>query len=264
MLVESIDRVWPFLLTIGARLTTIVSCPNQCGSVAVPQTANCGFGVVIADNVTAAACFSKALNIAPYGYLPSETFSRASWASLGCWTDADGAAHALGGGSSTASDMTVSKCVALARGFRYAGLEQGRCVLSMETPRDIPPLTTVNSICYWGNDIASTSSGVDTDECLTPCGGLVSEACGASQRMLIYENTTYTPPSSTTTLSGPTGTPTPTIVASVETFENPTCYTDSASRRILVNGTQSASDMTVAQCIALADGWKYAGIESGR
>jgi hypothetical protein len=85
-------------------------------------TNNCGFGVLIAEDATGASCFANAINVVPNGELPSEEPFVGTFNSLGCWTDST-EARALTGGSSTSADMTVEKCVALAKGFKYAGVE---------------------------------------------------------------------------------------------------------------------------------------------
>jgi hypothetical protein len=61
-------------------------------------TNNCGFGVLIAEGAAGASCFANAINVVPNGELPFEE-------------------------PSTSADMTVEKCVALAKGFKYAGVE---------------------------------------------------------------------------------------------------------------------------------------------
>lgn len=101
-------------------LQNILSCPDQCGSVSV--TNNCGFGVLTAEGAAGASCFAKAINVVPNGELPSEEPSVGTFNSLGCWTDSI-KARALTGGSSASADMTVEMCVALAKGFKYAGVE---------------------------------------------------------------------------------------------------------------------------------------------
>lgn len=72
---------------------------------------------------------------------------------------------------------------------------------------------------------------------------------------------TSTPTSSSTTTTAP---PSPTVVPSVERFENPSCFVDITDSRILLNGTsvdQSTTGMTVEKCVNLSDGWRFAGVE---
>ncbi|KAI0006359.1 WSC-domain-containing protein [Xylariaceae sp. FL0662B] len=60
----------------------------------------------------------------------------------------------------------------------------------------------------------------------------------------------------------------PEIVPSVGAYGNPACLTDNTDSRLLTDGSrvdQSSTGMTVEKCISLAaaDGWRYAGVESG-
>jgi hypothetical protein len=54
----------------------------------------------------------------------TEKPSSGNFNTIGCWTDGMNA-RALTGGSATDQAMTVDKCVALAQGYKYAGLEYG-------------------------------------------------------------------------------------------------------------------------------------------
>jgi hypothetical protein len=85
-------------------------------------TDNCGFGVLIADDAASTSCFANAINVVPDSEPPSEVLSVGTFDLLGCWVDIT-ATRALTGGSATDPDMTVEKCVALAAGFQYAGVE---------------------------------------------------------------------------------------------------------------------------------------------
>ncbi|KAH7131126.1 hypothetical protein EDB81DRAFT_605748, partial [Dactylonectria macrodidyma] len=117
------------------------------------------------------------------------------------------------------------------------------------------------SQCYWGNEIGTKAKRVDPDECAVSCEGLVTEACGASKRIIIYENLAYEPPPSSEDPSSPV--PTATVLPSVESFQSPSCYIDGSSPVVLTNGSSTRDDMTVEDCIELADGWRYAGLENG-
>ncbi|KAI9770050.1 MAG: hypothetical protein M1839_003278 [Geoglossum umbratile] len=46
-------------------LSQIISCDNQCGSITLSGNDKCGFGVLIAANVSSQDCFSKAINVVP-------------------------------------------------------------------------------------------------------------------------------------------------------------------------------------------------------
>ncbi|KAG4436972.1 hypothetical protein IFR05_007542 [Cadophora sp. M221] len=227
--------------SVQSSLQSILSCPNQCGSISV--STNCGFGVLTANDAAAASCFSKAINVLPVGRDPSETPVVGTFLSIGCWTDGVNA-RALTGGSSTAADMTVEKCTALAKSFKYAGVEYG-----VE--------------CYWGNTIASASSQA-LGQCDMLCGGSSTSICGGGNRISLYQDYTYTPPPSTPVVPAPTAAPT--VVPSSGTFKSKGCYVDSADARVLVVDSvndYSTTGMTVQKCVQLAQrrGLRYAGVE---
>jgi hypothetical protein len=89
----------------------------------VTADAKCGLGILLTDGADA-QCFSLAGNVNPSGEQQPELPSAGTFNSIGCWTDSINA-RTLTGGSSTANDMTVEKCVTLAAGFKYAGVEYG-------------------------------------------------------------------------------------------------------------------------------------------
>ncbi|KAH7310837.1 peptidase S8/S53 domain-containing protein [Stachybotrys elegans] len=55
------------------------------------------------------------------------------------------------------------------------------------------------------------------------------------------------------------------VVGSVGDFGNPRCYTEALPAKLLVNGSSTDGDMTVAKCVALAeaDAWRYAAVGYG-
>lgn len=55
-----------------------------------------------------------------------------NWEARGCYADST-TARSLTGGSTTDSAMTVSKCVGLAKGWKYAGVENESYVYSSDT-----------------------------------------------------------------------------------------------------------------------------------
>ncbi|KAH7323511.1 hypothetical protein BKA65DRAFT_540182 [Rhexocercosporidium sp. MPI-PUGE-AT-0058] len=216
--------------SVQSSLQSILSCPNQCGSISV--STNCGFGVLTANDAAAASCFSKAINVLPAGRDPSETPVVGTFLSIGCWIDGVNA-RALTGGSSTAADMTVEKCTALAKGFKYAGVEYG-----VE--------------CYWGNTIASASSQA-LGQCDMLCGGSSTSICGGGNRISLYQDYTYAPPPSTAVVPAPTTAPT--VVPSSGSFKSKGCYVDSGNARVLVVDSvndYSTTGMTVQKCVQLA------------
>lgn len=104
-------------------LDQILTCANRCGSIPVTADGKCGIGILLSDGADA-QCFSQAGNANPSGRQQPELPSSGTFNSIGCWTDSM-SARTLTGGTSTASDMTVQKCVALAVGYKYAGVEYG-------------------------------------------------------------------------------------------------------------------------------------------
>lgn len=104
----------------SSRLASILSCPNQCGSIPVKDGSSCGFGILIANNA-AETCFSKASNVSPPGRDPAEKLTVGDYKTIGCWTD--GEIRTLSGGNQNEPDMTLERCVTLAAGFNYAAVE---------------------------------------------------------------------------------------------------------------------------------------------
>jgi hypothetical protein len=109
------------LITLFPSLKTILSCPNKCGSIPVGGNGNCGFGVMITDDAET-SCFSRAANSIPEGRRMPEKPAVGTYRTSGCWSDS-GTARALAQGSANADDMTVEKCISLANGAKYVGLE---------------------------------------------------------------------------------------------------------------------------------------------
>ena len=87
----------------------------------------CGFGTLIATKADKENCFSRAIGLAPDKTKPTVVPSVGSvgifyW--RGCHTDDDGKERPLAGGfHAEAADMTVERCVALAKDHRYAAVE---------------------------------------------------------------------------------------------------------------------------------------------
>ncbi|KAK4446244.1 hypothetical protein QBC34DRAFT_411784 [Podospora aff. communis PSN243] len=224
--------------TAQALLSRILTCPNRCGGISLAGNSRCGFGALIATNVDAENCFAKAIDLAPERTQPTVKPSAGGFVSRGCRTDSPNA-RALTGGSAEAADMTVERCVQLAQGFRYAGVEFSRQ-------------------CFWGNDFVSGSSEASADQCNMACGGSLLDVCGGDRRINIYENTTWTRPP-----------PPPTTVPSVGSFRNHGCFVDLANgaRVLRADSSTQAGErgMTVEKCVALGRdaGWRWAGVEFG-
>ncbi|KAH7362816.1 peptidase S8/S53 domain-containing protein [Plectosphaerella cucumerina] len=216
--------------TAQTLLETIRSCPNQCGSIAIGGGDNCGFGVLIANDATSMPCFIKAVDVMPSGTSPTVKPTSGPFISIGCYTDRWDA-RTLTAGSANEPGMTVDRCMQLAQGYRYAGVEY-------------------STECFWGNEVTGSAS-MATGQCDMPCDGQPFELCGGGNLINVYQNRDVEMPK-------------PTIVPSAGSFGSPACLVDSADGRILRNGSTEAwgeSGMTVEKCADLARTWRYAGVE---
>lgn len=217
------------------------------------------------------------------------------WSALGCHVD-DGSNRALGGGSTTSSNLTIPGCIAscAAKGMPYAGVEYGQeCWCS--------PASAINLVPA-------------TDGCNVRCGGDQNTVCGGGYRINIFQNdalipassasssasstpvitttsstatpTTATTPSTTpaTTTSSsstsirtsttPSSTPsatstTPILSASPSTsasWESLGCTSDSSVNRVLVGSYSESGSQTPQLCMAKcqSQGYTYAGLQYGR
>jgi hypothetical protein len=81
-------------------------------------------------------------------------------------------------------------------------------------------LNWANSECYWGNELASTSTSIGSG-CNTPCNGAPSELCGGGDAINLYEDTAYR---------------TANQVPYVGDYVLRGCYVDSATSRTLQAG----------------------------
>lgn len=92
--------------------------------------------------------------------------------------------------------------------------------------------------------------------------------CGAGNRIAIYVDTSFGNPTSYTSSSvvaTPTVPPIAGWVSSVGDYQNPNCYPDSTTSRVLRADTFTDAAMTVETCVAFAKQglWRYAGVEYG-
>ncbi|KAL0937228.1 WSC-domain-containing protein [Colletotrichum truncatum] len=158
---------------IRSSFQKILSCPNQCGGVASPSNANCGFGVLVANNAAGADCFSKAINVEPASSSPKTVSSVGGYTNPVCLFDAPDSRVLRGGSSDDHTGMTVEKCIAQAAadGWRYAGVEFG-------------------GECFWG-DVQVNPERSNQADCNTPCAGNPSQVCGGGNRILLYENSNF-------------------------------------------------------------------------
>ncbi|KAH6690268.1 hypothetical protein BKA61DRAFT_715740 [Leptodontidium sp. MPI-SDFR-AT-0119] len=244
-----------------SSLQSILSCPNQCGSISV--STNCGFGVLTANYAAAASCFSKAINVQPAGRDPSETPVVGTFVSMGCWTDGVNA-RALTGRSSTAADMTAEKCIALAKGAKYAGVEYGVYVLLLLEARETGVPANDETVNVIGGIILPRLH-------LKPWANVI---CLAEARRLPSAEVEIV---SACTKTTHTHLPRPYLMFQPLRQLPPSCHPVDLSRakaailnsvdaRVLVVDSVtdfSVTGMTVQKCVELAQrrGLKYAGVE---
>lgn len=155
-----------------------------------------------------------------------------NWAYLGCANETN--PRALAGASYTStSAMTIEKCQSFCssstNNYGLAGIEYG-------------------GECYCGNGLQSYSA-VGFQGCNMPCTGNKTELCGGSNRLSVYNLTTYVPP---------------TTVKQVGTFLSQGCYNEAANGRLLSGASYTNStDMSVESCVnfCAAKGSDFAGLE---
>ncbi|KAF3206934.1 hypothetical protein TWF106_000541 [Orbilia oligospora] len=107
--------------------------------------------------------------------------------------------------------------------------------------------------CHWGNALSSSSSPAASGGCNTPCAGDNSQNCGGSYRLSLYLNTGYVEPEPPEPPKFNEGSDPWSLVG---------CHSDSTSNRAFPY-SETSSTMTVAKCLELALGFKYAAIQGG-
>lgn len=176
------------------------------------------------------------------------------WASIGCFSDsvqartltyAQGVPNGPGG-------MTVEQCTSACQlgGYSLAGVEYAQ-------------------ECYCGNALSSGGAKEpDMSGCNMPCAGNVSEYCGGSNRINIYDFNNAYPTSAIPTIGAPTTSSTAPPSASTSAALDWTylgCYTDATHTRTLLNVQAANANPTVETCIAACakSGYTLAGVEFG-
>jgi hypothetical protein len=104
--------------------------------------------------------------------------------------------------------------------------------------------------CYCGMALAFIST-VGRTGCTKACGGNTGELCGGSNRLSVYNYTSYIPPQ---------------VVSNVGQYNVSSCYVDSSSVRVLSAYTYTPStNMTVENCVSkcYSKGYSKAGLEVG-
>uniref|UniRef100_K1QKY9 Putative fungistatic metabolite n=1 Tax=Magallana gigas TaxID=29159 RepID=K1QKY9_MAGGI len=142
---------------------------------------------------------------------------------FGCFIDQKN--RVLNGGKSKSSTMTLQKCKkrCVRENKKFYGLEVG-------------------TECFCGNYLTKHNQRPNK-ECMTPCKGDRSQACGGGWRVLIHNNTKYT--------------------SNVVNKDFKGCYVDQKSRTLKDYST-SSSKMTVEKCkdTCHKKNYKYYGVEA--
>ncbi|KAK6522472.1 hypothetical protein TWF281_003033 [Arthrobotrys megalospora] len=231
---------------VDASGMTIAECIAHAGSnynyAGVEYGQECWYGNTLASSSSAQSsgcnmpCPGKATELCGGGnriqlyknpnFTPPGAPDTGSFISQGCYTDSVDA-RALEHNSNDATGMTIQKCIQLAAGFKYAGLEY-------------------HTECYWGNNLATSSSPADSGDCNTACAGDSSQTCGGGNRISLYLNSDYQEP----------------VQPNVNQGEDPWALRGCYASNTLEN-SQTSSDMTVDKCFDLALSYRYAAIQGG-
>ncbi|OQO08641.1 hypothetical protein B0A48_06511 [Cryoendolithus antarcticus] len=110
-----------------------------------------------------------------------------NWYSQGCLIEVSDGSRALAGPATAGNFMTLENCANFCKGSKYFRVEY-------------------SAECYCGSSISPLANLTNTGECSMTCANNTLEYCGASYRLTLYVDTTYTAP--TTTSSAPGTTPT--------------------------------------------------------
>lgn len=157
-----------------------------------------------------------------------EVPSSGTFHSIGCYSDST-ELRTLSNVTTDWDGMTVEKCTAIAKDYKYAGVEY-------------------YGECHYGNSlspITKIASG-----CNTPCAGNHAQLCGGTNLLNLYENSAYVPPA-----------PPAVINPGVGSFRSLGCFTDSTNARGLELISTDWNGMTVAACATIAKDYKFMGVE---
>lgn len=138
----------------------------------------------------------------------TSTASLQGWSLKGCYTDSS--TRLLTTSLSTSSSMTPAVCIAgaVAKGFQYAGVENG-------------------GECWMGNDMATTASV--SSACTVKCAGDGTQICGGSWAIQIYVSPQATTSPTTATATTKTTTTTTTTAATTTATTPKTTTTTTAT-----------------------------------
>jgi hypothetical protein len=158
----------------------------------------------------------------------------ATYAPLGCYTEATSGRALTGSSSTSSTNMTAAACKEKCYGYKYFGVEYSR-------------------ECYCGNTINPGANSTASSECSMTCTGNQWEVCGGGSRLNMFQMnaTLYKAPA------------VPTVYAGDSLFSSIGCYTEATSTRALNSKSYvDAKNMTAESCEAFCGTtYAYFGVE---
>lgn len=149
--------------------------------------------------------------------------------------------------------MTVAACTSAcqAAGYVLAGCEYGgECWCD-------------NTFTNGGTIAPPTADGLSG--CSMLCNGNLSEYCGGSDRLDVYNfNNTIATITPSSTQSGTSATQTPAIKPTVGTYTYYGCQTEGDGTRVLSGAATASDTMTLEACETFCSSYSYWGTEYGR
>lgn len=205
---------------ISTEEAPLADCNMVCGG---DSTQYCGAGSRIELYSTTAAQPTATATVA---HAPTAT----PFELVGCWTDS--ADRTLSRMALQASDMTIDKCAAACKGYRYFGVENG-------------------AECWCGTSLAADSESAPLEECDTTCAGDEWTYCGAPYRLELYRDS-----------DAKAGDPEQPALAGDYVLVG--CQTDHGGNRSLKDKTMADDEMSNELCATFCQGFKFFGTEYGR
>ncbi|KAL2069825.1 hypothetical protein VTL71DRAFT_14504 [Oculimacula yallundae] len=162
------------------------------------------------------------------------------WAYMGCYSDSQSSRTLpvlYYSGEYTDDDSCIYKCKQAGAGYIYAGVEFG-------------------GQCFCGTYVNSAATKKPESDCNMACTKTKTQACGAADRINLYNLIGGTPssqPAAATVNPGPNG------------WVSQGCWSDSVGVRTLSNKVSVPGALTVASCTSAcsAAGYSLAGVEYG-
>ena len=170
-----------------------------------------------------------------------------SFAFVGCYTEAS-AGRALQNRVDNDTGMTLEFCASQMIAYKYFGVEYWQ-------------------ECYGDNVLGPGSALTHLSDCSFACPGNSSEACGAGNRLQLYQTNSTITISNSTTTGGPTTSPTSTsqTPSSIGAFSYLGCYTEGTNSRALADSrVDNDGGMTLEYCAGQMKAYQYFGVEYGQ